>query len=86
MLGQIARRVVMKAPVAMRAPVASRGFTHTTWVSGMPRNRVPLAEKVAHGLVLAVMIWVGPCYILFNLDGYRGKNSRAYKAAHPEEE
>ena len=67
MLSQIAKRFVA------RAPMASRGFTHQTYVSGMPRVRIPMAEKVAHGCLIALLVWAGPCWVLLHISDYQGK-------------
>ena len=62
--------------VATRVPAAARGFTHQTWVAGMPRKRIPFAEKLVHGAIIAFGVWVGPCWILTHLDVYQGKDKK----------
>lgn len=40
-------------------------------ISGPPRVRVSLAEKIAHGLTIAVSMLVVPAWVLVNIKHYK---------------
>ena len=59
--------------VARRNPqlLLNRGFRHETWVSGPPRVRISLPEKIAHGLVISGCFIATPMWILYHLKSYK---------------
>jgi len=56
------------------ATQSARTFAHTTWVSGPPRTRIPLWEKVCHGVLIAAGTLAGPMYILVNIENYKKRD------------
>ncbi len=60
-----------RALVVAPSRILARSFTHQTWVSGPPRTRIPFAEKVAHGIVIAIGVLATPMYIMSHLKDYK---------------
>ena len=60
--------------VARRNPqlLLNRAFHYETYVSGPPRVRIPLGEKIAHGLIIACAFAATPMWILSHLKEYKG--------------
>jgi len=56
------------------ATQSTRGFAHTTWVSGPPRTRIPFAEKCVHGVLIAGGVLAGPMYILTQIENYKKRD------------
>lgn len=56
---------------ARSAAVARRCYSHGTFISGPPRTRIPLIEKIAHGVVMSAGILFGPVFIMSNLEYYK---------------
>jgi Cytochrome oxidase c subunit VIII len=54
--------------------VLARSFHHQTWVSGPPRTRISLPEKIAHGVLITFCILFTPMYIMSNIKNYRAKS------------
>jgi len=64
-------------PLNLTRTIAQRGarsFSHTTWVSGPPRTRIPFAEKAVHGLLISAGVLFGPMYILVNIENYKKRD------------
>ena len=61
--------------VARRNPqlLLNRCFHYETYVSGPPRVRISLGEKMAHGLVIACAFAATPMWILSHLKEYKGQ-------------
>ncbi len=70
-----ARRTAPRpAPGSAFAPAfAKRAFSHVHVVSGPPRTRISLAEKMAHGIVQVIGYLFIPVWVLTNLKHYRGE-------------
>jgi len=61
------RQVSLKVPVRTIYPQMSSNV-----ISGMPRVRIPFAEKVATGVFLGFCILATPAWITTHMDDYRG--------------
>ncbi|KAF7989766.1 hypothetical protein HCN44_008440 [Aphidius gifuensis] len=48
------------------------GQFRTNKMATIPQNRIPFAEKAAHGVVMFLGLLAVPCYIMCNLKNYRG--------------
>jgi len=69
-----------KMPLNLTRTIAQQGikgirsFSHTTWVSGPPRTRIPFAEKAAHGVLIMIGTLSGPMYILTQIENYKKRD------------
>ena len=59
--------------VARRSPnvILKRNFHYETYVSGPPRVRIPLGEKMAHGLFIWACMLATPMYVLSHIKDWR---------------
>merc|ERR1712141_456442 len=51
----------------------NRGFHFETYVSGPPRNRISLAEKIVHCGVIGFCFLATPAWVLCHIPHYQGK-------------
>jgi hypothetical protein len=74
MISPLSRALVLAAArrPSIMAMTATRGFSHASVVSGPPRTRIPLAEKIVHGFVMMFSMCAVPVWVLLHLKQYRG--------------